>query len=176
MRKIVYSVAMSLDGFLAGPNGEVDWLVIDPEIDFKSFMERFDVLLMGRRTFEHGQAIGGIPNMPGLQTILISQTLRQNDHPEYTIFSSDIGKKISQLRSGPGKDIWLFGGGVLFRSLLDLDLVNTVEVAVLPILLGKGIPFLPERSVQQSLQLNKNRIYENTGTLFLEYRVNRQPN
>src|SRR5437763_120592 len=65
MRKIVYSVAMSLDGYLAGPNGEADWIVMDPEIDFMGMMARFDTVLMGRRTFEAVQAQGSGGSMPG---------------------------------------------------------------------------------------------------------------
>ena len=65
MRKIVYSVAMSLDGYLAGPNGEADWIVMDPEIDFAGMMARFDTILMGRRTFETVQTSGGGGSMPG---------------------------------------------------------------------------------------------------------------
>src|SRR5262249_42392492 len=81
MRKIIYSVATSLDGYLAGPNGEADWIVMDPEIDFAGMMARFDTLLMGRRTFEAAQAQGGGGSMPGVSTVVVSRTLRQEDHP-----------------------------------------------------------------------------------------------
>src|SRR5205823_2795156 len=129
----VYSVAMSLDGYLAGPNGEFDWLVMDPEIDFAAMMARFDTFLMGRRTFEAAQKMGGNLSMQGVATIVVSRTLRQEDHPGLTIITEDLADAVSRLRECPGKDIWLFGGGSLFLSLLDLDLVDTVEVGVIPI-------------------------------------------
>jgi dihydrofolate reductase len=74
-------------------------------------------------------------------------------------------------RAGPGKDIWLFGGGSLFRSLLDLGLVDTIEIGVIPVLLGGGIPLLPARSQRTTLRLVSSKVYKTTGTLGLEYAV-----
>lgn len=84
MRSIVYSVAMSLDGYIAGPNGEADWIVMDPEIDFGGVMERFDTFLMGRRTFETIHAQGGGGSTPGTTTVVVPRTLRQADYPRVT--------------------------------------------------------------------------------------------
>ncbi len=171
MRKIVYSVAMSLDGYLAGPNGEADWIVVDSEVDFGRMMARFDTLLMGRRTFEAAQALGGGGAMPGVESIVVSRTIRQEDHPDLKILSSDLAGAVSRLRDAPGKDTWLFGEGSLFRSLLDLGLVDTIEVAVIPILLGNGIPLLPTRSQRTTLQLLRTKTNKATGTQMLEYAV-----
>jgi dihydrofolate reductase len=168
MRKIIYSVAMSLDGYVAGPKGEADWIVMDPEIDFMSMMSRFDTILMGRRTFEAAQGHGGGGAMPGVKSIVVSRTLRQQDHPGVTIIN-DLATAISKLRSATGKDIWLFGGGSLFRSLLELGLVDTIEVAVIPVLLGGGIPLLPAESPRTTLKLVSSKTYKTTGTLALEY-------
>ena len=171
MREIVYSVAMSLDGYVAGPNGEADWIVIDPELDFTEMMARFDTILMGRRTFEATQAVGGGASMPGVTTLVVSRSLRQEDHPGLTIIAEDVGDAVSRLRAGPGKDIWLFGGGSLFRSLLDLHLVDVVEVGVMPVLLGGGTPLLPARSERTRLRLVASREYKASGTVRLEYAV-----
>lgn len=175
MRKIIYSVAMSLDGFLAGPNGEADWIVMDPEIDFLGMMARFDTILMGRKTFEASQAQGGGAAMPGVTSIVVSRTLRQEDHPGLTIIAEDVSGALSRLRAGPGKDIWLFGGGSLFRSLLDVGLVDMIEVAIIPVLLGGGIPFLPPRSERTTLRLLSSKRYEATGTVMLSYVVQQEP-
>lgn len=175
MRKIVYAVAMSLDGYLAGPNGEADWIVMDPEKDFMALMARFDTLLMGRRTFEAAQAMGGGPPMPGVRTIVVSRTLRQEDHPDLTVIGEGVGEAVSRLRAEEGKDIWLFGGGSLFGSLLDLGLVDRVEVGVIPVLLGDGIPLLPARAERTTLRLMSSRVYESTGTIALEYAVHPDP-
>jgi dihydrofolate reductase len=168
-RRIRYQVAMSLDGFIAGPNGEADWIIMDPEIDFKTHYSQFDTLLMGRRTYEAMKAYGG-GSMPGVQVFAFSHTLRQEDHPHVTIVG-DPQQLVAELRSKPGKDIWLFGGGSLFRSLAELGLVDTVEVAVVPVLLGEGVPLLPAPARRITLKLIGHRLYANTGIMSLEYAV-----
>ena len=87
------------------------------------------------------------------QTIAFSRTLRQQDHPNVTIVSEDPEHVLADPRSRPGKDIWLFGGGSLFRSLLAARLVDTVEVAVMPVLLGEGVPLLPPKAAAERFGL-----------------------
>jgi dihydrofolate reductase len=136
-RRIRYGVAMSLDAYIAGPNGEADWIIMDPAIDFEAMFKQFDMLLMGRRTFEPMARVGSGAS-PGMKTIVFSRTLRQEDYPKVTIVAEGWKEMLTALRTGPGKDIWLFGGGSLFRSLLEARLVDAVEVAVMPVLLGGG--------------------------------------
>jgi dihydrofolate reductase len=173
MRRIRYMVAMSLDGYIAGPNGEADWIIMDPEIDFRALFEQFDTFLMGRRTFE---SMGGSGGQPGVQTIVFSRTLRQEDYPNLTIVSENPEQALADLRAKPGKDIWLFGGGSLFRSLLEARLVDGVEVAVIPVLLGEGISLLPPEpsSERFELKLASSRTFE-TGIVSLEYAVEYEP-
>ena len=171
MRRICYSVAMSLDGYIAGPNGEYDWIVMDPDIDFAKMMNRFDTILIGRHTFEVTQASGQGGFMPGIKTILVSRTLRQEDYPQITVIGENLEAFLAQLRQEPGKDIWLFGGGVLFRSLLDAGLVDQIEVAVIPVLLGEGIPLASPSSRRARLRFVGSKVYEKTGTIVLEYAV-----
>src|SRR5262245_39061073 len=116
MRRICYSVAASLDGFIAGPNGEADWITMDPEIDFTAVFARFDTVLMGRRTYEKTREMGGGVEMPGVTSIVASRTLRPEDCPGVTVIGEGLEDRLRTLRAGPGKDIWLFGGGGLFRS------------------------------------------------------------
>jgi dihydrofolate reductase len=173
MRRIRYVVAMSLDGYIAGPHGEADWIIMDPDIDFRALFEQFDTFLMGRRTFE----VVGSGRQPGApETIVFSRTLRQQDHPNVTIVSEDPERVLSDLRSNSGKDIWLFGGGSLFRSFLEAQLVDTVEVGVMPVLLGEGIPLLPPKpsSERFKLKLASSRTYE-TGIVSLDYAVEYEP-
>jgi dihydrofolate reductase len=142
---------MSLDGFIAGANGEYDWIVMDPTVDFAAIYKEFDVALMGRRTFEMAQRGPGA-TIPGMQTVVCSRTLSARDYPEVTIVADATGA-VAGLKAKPGKDIWLFGGGALFRDLLDAGLVDTIEVGVSPILLSQGVPLLPAGQSSPRLRL-----------------------
>src|SRR5256885_16027282 len=124
---------------------------MDPSFDFATLFKQFDTLLMGRRTFEMARQGGG-DTMTGMQTIVFSRTLRQKDHPKVTI-TSNVARTISALKGKPGKDIWLFGGGELFRSVLDAGLIDSIEVAVVPVLLSQGVPLVPAGTRSPVLRL-----------------------
>lgn len=168
MRRIRYQVACSLDGYIADISGKTGWIVDEPEIDFGALFDQFDTLLMGRLTYE-----GLVKDSDGFwgKTVLVfSRTLRQEDHPQVTIVSNDAQARLKQMRSLPGKDIWLFGGGQLFHSLLALGCVNTVEPAIIPVLLGGGRPLLPTPAAKHMLTLTSHRAYP-SGIVWLEYTV-----
>ena len=136
---------MSLDGFIAGPNGEYHWIVMDPDIDFAEMMAQFDTFLIGRKTFDAMRRMGSdVSSTPSTQNIVFSRTLKPADYPNVTI-SADAERVVADLRTQPGKDIALFGGGELFRSLLAAGLVDGVGVSVIPVLLGGGFPSCPPR-------------------------------
>lgn len=170
MRPVRYSVAMSLDGYIADPTGGYDWIVMDPDIDFGALFKNFDTLLMGRKTYEMARAQGGGPAMRGMKSYVFSRTLLQEDCPRVTV-SADPKETVTALKQRQGKDIWLFGGGGLFQSLLALELVDAVQVAIIPVLLGGGVPVLPSPATRAELRLTSHRIYEKTGTVLLDYAV-----
>ena len=144
MKRLRYSVAASLDGFIAGPKGEYDWIVMDPDYDWGAHYGQFDTLLMGRGTYNTMRERGMSPKSMGMEGFVVSRTLRPEENPGVTVIREDVPVAVRELKAGPGKDIWLSGGGILFRSLLDAGLVDSIDLAVVPVLLGSGIPLVPE--------------------------------
>jgi dihydrofolate reductase len=173
MRDLVYSVASSLDGFIAGPRGEFDWIVQDPTIDFSEIFGHFDTAVMGRHTYEAILREGRSPREFGMKIFVASTTLDPAQHHDVTIVAADLAKTVAGLKHASGKDIWLFGGGATFRSLLDAGLVDRVEVSVIPVLLGSGIPLVPEGR-RWFLQFKDSRTFP-SGIVSLTYLVASRP-
>jgi len=168
MPRIRYQVAVSLDGYIAGPKGEAGWIIMDPDIDFGALFAQFDTFIMGRRTFETAGAMS--TSASGAKTFVFSRSLVPENHPNVVIISEVTPAAVAHIRAQATKDIWLFGGGVLFRSFLDAGLVDTVEVAIIPVLLGGGVPLLPHPAQQTRLALRSHRAYK-SGVVSLEYAV-----
>ncbi len=169
MRRVRYCVVTSLDGYIAGPKGEADWITSDPDFDFAALFSQFDTILVGRRTFDTMVAAHRV-SIPGIKTIVFSRTLKPQIHPEVTIVANHQQETLAALKANPGKDIWLFGGGELFRSLADTGLVDTIEIRIIPILLGAGVPLCPQLKNRIKLQLTSQGISE-TGVVSLEYAI-----
>lgn len=171
MRRVRFSGAVSLDGYIAGPHGEYDWIPMDPDIDFGALFKDFDTRVMGRKSYDEvrKQMASGAPTMD-MPTYVFSRTLRQADAPG-VIVANDLKQTITELRQLQGKDIWLWGGGELLGSMLDLGLVDAMDVAIVPALLGKGIRLLPGARKMAKLRLVKHRVYAKTGTVLLSYEM-----
>lgn len=172
MRRVRYNVVASLDGYIAGPRGEFDWIPVDPAVDFAALFAGVDAVLLGRRTYELTRAAGAPPWPPGTRVYVCSRTLRPEDHPGVTLVGGDAGAAVAALRAAPGGEIWLFGGGALFGSLLAAGQVDAVEVTVVPVLLGGGVPLLPGGAPRTSLTLTHSRVYP-SGMVSLHYAVTR---
>jgi dihydrofolate reductase len=171
MRPVKYSVATSLDGFIAGPNGEIDWIRPDPALDFAAVYAQFDTALLGRRTYELTQRPGAPEWPPGWNIYVFSTTIPASPNPAIRVINTDVGETVARLRRQPGKAIWLFGGGVLFASLLAARQVDELELAVMPVLLGQGVPLLQPGGPPVHLSMLAVRESSN-GIMRISYRVN----
>jgi dihydrofolate reductase len=170
MRKLRYNVAMTLDGFIADPDGGYDWIVMDPAIDFAAMFREFDTFVMGRKTFEVTSQHADAMSMFGSSEVIVfSKTLKTVPHANVRVVSSPPDVTIRELKSKEGKDIWLFGGGVLFRSLSDAGLVDTVEVAIMPVLLAQGVPVLPDGKRITGMKLTRCERLTESGIVMLSY-------
>jgi dihydrofolate reductase len=143
MRRLRYNVATSLDGFIATPDGGYDWIVADDSIDFAALYDEFDLFVMGRRTYEVLRKQGDQDPTLGRRVVVASRTLATADRPGVSFLADGVAEAVQNFKQQQGRDIWLFGGGALARTLFDAGIVDTVEVAVMPVLLGAGVPMLP---------------------------------
>jgi len=169
-RRLRYQVAVSLDGFIAGKDGDYDWIVMDPAIDFAALFSEFDAAVMGRKTYEVVSRDGHMGMLGGMQCVVFSRTLPPVEQPGLRVVAADPTEVVRQLKAQPGKDVWLYGGGELFRTLLGAGLVDTVELAVIPVLLGEGVPLMPP-GPRAVLELCDHKVLPESGIVVLAYRV-----
>ena len=171
MRKIILSVAVSLDGLIEGPNGEYDWCFTDQDYGMSEFFKRIDSLFIGRRSYELTQSMGdaGMEGFPKLKEYIFSNTL-QSIKPGAVLVKGDIAAEVKRIKNEPGKDIWLFGGASLTTSLLNLNLIDEISLAVHPIILGAGKPLFKEISGRMHLELTDTKTYS-SGLVSLTYTV-----
>jgi dihydrofolate reductase len=172
MRRIFYRVAASLDGYIEGPRGEIDWIAQDPAVSLASLYAGFDTALLGRRTYELTLQPGAPAFPRDWHVYVFSRTLPAAQHSSVTVISNDVGAAVATLRSRPGGDIWLFGGASLFASLLALNAVDRVELAIMPVLLGGGTPFLGTGAARTRLKLVHSETRPN-GIVHLHYDIQR---
>jgi dihydrofolate reductase len=173
MRKVVYSLTNSLDNFIARADGGYDWILMDDELmsEFPRIYASFDTILMGRKTYDFALQQGQeqLDGM-GMKTNVFSRTMKESSNADVEIVSDNAGEVVRNLKSESGKDIWLFGGGILAASLLKERLVDEIRVTIQPVLLGSGIPLFPDIGIQINLQLLECKTYKN-GTVGLNYQV-----
>jgi len=167
---VQYRVAASLDGYIAGAKGETDWIVSEPSIDWGKVYAGFDTVLLGRRTYELTQQPGAPPWPAGWRVVVFSRTLPSGESHGATFVATDAAARVEALRAEDGRDIWLFGGGVLASTLLAAGLLDLMEVTIVPVLLGGGIPLLAAGSPRTSLTLRGSRAYP-SGIITLQYEV-----
>ena len=175
MRKVTYGGACSLDGFIAGPDGAVDWLVMSPDVQaiMADFWKQTDTLVMGRKTWDVAEAYAGEP-MPGMEHVksyVFSRSLDRIDAPGVSLVREDAASFVRELKKGKGAGICVFGGGELATSLLRARLVDEVGFNIQPVLEGSGTPAFRDTG-RVKLELIETRPLRG-GCVYALYRVKR---
>ncbi len=144
MKKIILSVAVSLDGFIEGPNGEYDWCPAPSEKEMKTFLDEIDVIFMGRKSFE----MAGTSMFPDKTCYVFSNTLKKVKGNS-KIINGDYVSAVNEIKQQPGKNIWLFGGASLTTDFINHKLVDEMWLGLIPILLGSGKPLFQDIASRQ---------------------------
>jgi len=173
MRKLILGLAVTLDGYIEGPNGEYDWCFTDQDYGLNDFYERIDATFIGRKSYETMQQYAegnngeGIPGMPALTEYVFSKTLTAVKEGSVLV-SEDSMAEARRIKNLPGKDIWLFGGASLTDAMMKEGLVDELWLSVHPILLGSGKLLFREQEQRTQLTLLESKTYE-TGLVSLRY-------
>jgi dihydrofolate reductase len=165
MRKVILGLGISLDGYIARPNGAVDFLFMPKDYSMAPFCATIDTAIMGRKTLD---VAGGSFNDPSMTAYVFSRTQPPGKRNGVTFTSQSPETLIRQLRKYPGKHIWLMGGGELARDFLQADLVDELYLGIVPVLLGEGIPLFPSGFPQRNFSLVENKSYSK-GLIALKY-------
>lgn len=169
MRKVILGVAVSLDGFIEGPNGEYDWCFADQDYGMSTFFKRIDAMFMGRKSYEVAKTMKGENPWAGIRTYVFSKTLKTLDDPNASVVSGEnFEQQILEVTNSPGKDIWLFGGAELTTAFINKGLVDEFWLAVHPLILGRGKPLFQNIDTRKKLVLKESKVYE-TGLVSLTY-------
>ena len=178
-RKIIAYVATSADGFIARPDGDVEWLNRRPStIDYgmKAFYRSIDTAVMGRKTYDwaidYTRKTGAKAPVfdSRIANYVVSHNAAKDKVPEVEFVSGPVKSFVRRLRARPGKNIWLMGGGELIASFLDAGLIDELDIQVIPTLIGEGIPLIAPRHRDVPLNLKAVRKYSD-GVVRLRYDV-----
>lgn len=166
-RKVILGLGISLDGYIARPDGSVDFLFLPKDYSMGPFFQSVDAAIMGRKTYEVAKALGG-GRGDKLATYVMSRTLPPGEREGITFTRESPASLIAHLRKNKGKAIWLMGGGELARDFLRADLIDEIHLGIVPVLLGEGIPLFPSGFPQRDFGLLENRSYSQ-GLIALKY-------
>jgi dihydrofolate reductase len=182
MRKVIMCLAMSFDGFIEGPNGEIDWIVFDAEggSDLTAFLKEIDTVIYGRVSYEMWGNValtdessefekGFYGDLYEMDRYVFSRTAKKL-RGNATVVDSDATELVADLKSKPGKHIWLYGGASLITTFMNLDLVDEFRIAVMPVVLGKGKPLFENIEHSHRMRL-VNVDKTNSGVILLTYEV-----
>lgn len=181
-KKVILDLAVTLDGFIEGENGEVDWCTMDPDMEFTNFLNQIDTILYGRKSYDlWGQYTPTIEDtdvekemwelVHSKEKYVFSRTQKGSD-PKTIFINKNILEEVNKLKNLPGKDIWLYGGASLITNFINLGLVDEFRLSVHPVILGEGRPLFIDIKQRLNLKLIKTRTFS-SGVVQLIYHFNR---
>lgn len=166
MRKVVLGVAVSLDGFIEGPNGEYDWCYTDQDYGLSEFFKSIDTIFMGRKSYEVAQSSAETNPWKGMTTYVFTNTIKESPTEDVKLIRSM--NEVERILRQPGKNAWLFGGAELTTTFLNAGLIDELWLSVHPILLGSGKPLFQNIDGRKNLKLIESKTYD-TGLVSLKY-------
>ncbi|MBB3108830.1 dihydrofolate reductase [Paenibacillus phyllosphaerae] len=180
-RRVILDLAVTLDGFIEGKNGEVDWCIMDPDMGFMDFLDGIDTILYGRTSYEMWGQYSPKPEdsdadhelwnqVHSKAKYVFSRTPRTSDH-RATWIHDHIAEEVERLRNQPGQDIWLYGGASLITTFVNLGLVNEFRLSVHPVILGEGKPMFIDIGQRVNLTTVQTRTFA-SGVVQLIYHCN----
>ena len=159
VRKVVLGLGISLDGYIARPKGEVDFLFMPKDYSMGPFFKTVDTAIMGRKTYEVGKSMGGDFSYGGIKSYVMTRTLPPGEREGIIFTRKSATELVREIRKSPGKNIWMMGGGELAREFLREDLIDELYIGVVPTLIGEGIPLFPPGFPQREFSLLENKTY-----------------
>ncbi|TPG35529.1 dihydrofolate reductase family protein [Flavobacterium pectinovorum] len=181
MKKVILDLAVTLDGFIEGPNGEIDWCIMDDDMDFDGFLSGIDTIFYGRVSYDAWGNYQPDQNASPAEKQLWKGVhskekyvfSSQNREDQNAIFvNSDILNKVIEIKQQSGKDIWLYGGASLIKTFIQLNLIDIYRISVHPIALGNGKPLFEDLKERIELRLLKTNIFK-SGVVQLIYEPNK---
>ena len=168
MRKVVLGIGISLDGYIARPDGSVDFVFMPKDYSMGPFFKTIDTAVMGRKTYDVAIKMGASISSLGMKSYVLSRFQRPGEQNGATFVSESPKSFVEALRKQKGKNIWLMGGGELTQAFLKEDLVDELYLGVVPILIGEGIPAFPSGFPQREFTLTENKTFSR-GLIALKY-------
>lgn len=171
MRPLSLFIATSLDGYIASPDGSVDWLFSDQDYGYTAFYDSVDTVAMGRHTWEQLKAFGDYPYV-GKRGVVFSRELGGQSDPNVSFITAPAHQWLTEAKHQPGRTIWLMGGASLVDTCLQHDLIDEFILSIHPVLLGDGLPLFRAGSPRLALELVDSQRFS-SGLVQLTYRRNR---
>ena len=173
MRSVILGLGVSLDGYIARPDGTFDFLFMPKDFSMAEFFASIDTAVMGRKTYEVTKAMAGAPDAgksgPKITNYVFSRSLPTGERDGFIFVDQSPESLIKEIRKEKGKDIWLSGGGELTRDFLIADLVDEIHLGVVPVLIGAGLPAFPAGFPQRNFTLIENETFSQ-GLISIKYK------